>query len=115
MRVDEGIEEDGNLRITLLHLLNTFREVMSREKKRGERTFEVSWEKLSLSKKIKELNEIFKRVREIEFYKLFDGERKIEVIITLLAILELVRLRKVSIHQRAPFSEIWITRKDFSC
>jgi segregation and condensation protein A len=108
-RTCESMEEEEALKVTLSSLLTAFKGVMSREK-RKERTLEVSGEKLNISKKIKELNEIFKRVSKVEFYNLLNEKRKIEVIITLLAILELVRLKKLSIHQGAPFSEIWITR-----
>ena len=92
----EDIAEVG-----LFALVNALHEVLKRAKP-GD-FMEVSAEGMRLKDRISQLMEIFSGVSSITFHELFEGKvRKMEMILTFLAILELVRLQMVRAFQHQP-------------
>ena len=70
---------------------------------------EVAVEKISVRDKIGELLSTVKDNQQIIFQSLFDGlSTKYEVIVTFLALLELIRLRAIKVFQVHPHGEIRI-------
>ena len=64
---------------------------------------EVSSDTIRLKDRISQLMEILSGVSSITFHELFEGKvRKMEMILTFLAILELVRLQMVRAFQHQP-------------
>ncbi|NWG02940.1 MAG: segregation/condensation protein A [Syntrophaceae bacterium] len=105
---DEEREEES-IEVNLLELLETFRKVLERVKEEG--VHEVLLEPISVEDKMKEILGLLEREnRSIAFHRLFPDQapRRI-VVVTLLAILELVKMRRIRIFQMVPFETIRIS------
>jgi segregation and condensation protein A len=65
--------------------------------------------KVTLREKIAQLERETQRSGRVRFRQLLEDARsRVEIIVTLLAVLELVKRLKVSMHQERAFGEIWI-------
>ncbi|MCP4632233.1 MAG: segregation/condensation protein A [candidate division Zixibacteria bacterium] len=98
------------LEVNLFDLLREFREVMNREIPEDS-AYEVQSEQITVEERIDFLlNNIDSNgVRFIELFNL--EESRLMMIVTLIALLELVRLNKFSIRQNQAFGEIWMYLK----
>ena len=104
--------EDFDLRefrinATLFDLLSAFRTVLQgipEEQLTGLRE-----ETFTVQQKISEIMSGFKKSKRLEFTTLFSAVcSKLEVIVTFLAILELIRTRRIIARQAQLFSKIWL-------
>jgi segregation and condensation protein A len=101
--------EEERIEINLFDLLEAFRQVLERVKR--ESVHEVILEHLSVEDKIQEILTLLQREnRSLAFHRLFPEQvsRRV-VVITLLAILELVKMKRIRIFQLAPFETIRIS------
>jgi segregation and condensation protein A len=101
--------EEERIEVNLFELLEAFRKVLERVK--PETVHEVVLEHLSVEDKIQEiLGLLEKENRSMAFHRLFpeQASRRV-VVITLLAILELVKMKRIRIFQPAPFEIIRIS------
>jgi len=105
----EGIPEDERIEVNLLGLLEAFRKVL--ERVQSEAVHEVVLEPLSVEDKIQEILALLQREnRSTAFHRLFpEGASRRVVVITLLAILELVKMKRIRIFQLAPFETIRVS------
>jgi segregation and condensation protein A len=95
--------EDGEeiAEVGLFELVNALQEVMKRAE--PEDSMAMSADTMRLKDRIAQLMEILAQVSSITFHELFEGQLgKIEVIVTFLAILELMRLQIVRAFQHQP-------------
>ena len=101
--------EEERVEVSLFELLEAFRQVLDRVK--AETFHEVILERLSVEEKIQEILSLLQmEKRSIAFHLLFPEQAsRREVIITLLAILELVKMKLIRIFQSAPFETIRIS------
>jgi segregation and condensation protein A len=105
----EEIPEEERIEVNLFELLEAFRKIL--EKARSEAVHEVALEPLSVEDKIQEILALLQREnRSTAFHHLFpeQASRRV-VIVTLLAILELVKMRRIRIFQLAPFETIRVS------
>ncbi len=94
---------------TLFDLLTAFKETLDRIHE--EQLYEISPEELSVEDRIERILSILDQSESATFRQLFaDIPRKIVAVTTLLAILELVKLRRIKIRQSLPFSELRVYR-----
>ena len=103
------VPEEERIEVNLFELLEAFRQVLERVK--PEVVHEVTLEPLSVEDKIQEILMLLKREnRSMAFHRLFPEQapRKI-IIITLLAILELVKMKRIRIFQLVPFETIRVS------
>lgn len=101
--------EEERIEVNLFDLLEAFRQVLERVK--PETIHEVALEHLSVEDKIEEILAILGREnRNMAFHRLFPEQatRRI-IIVTLLAILELVKMKRIRIFQIAPFETIRVS------
>ncbi|MGD0916200.1 MAG: segregation/condensation protein A [Thermodesulfobacteriota bacterium] len=103
--VEESTEGE-RIEVSLFELLETFRQMLERAK--PEVFHEVILERLSVEEKLQEILSLLQREqRSLAFHLLFPEEASRRVIVvTFLAILELVKRKRVHIFQRAPFETI---------
>lgn len=95
----EGSEEIAE--VGLFALVNALHEVLKRAQP-GD-FMQVSADTMRLKDRISQLMEILSGVSSITFHEIFEGKvRKMEMILTFLAILELVRLQMVRAFQHQP-------------
>lgn len=96
--------------LKLKDLIVAFSEIIKEFSQKGN-ILEIEEEKINLSDKIKEIKEIISKKENIGFSEVFRKCRsKIELIVTFLALLELIRRKKVKVFQEEHFSEIWLSR-----
>jgi segregation and condensation protein A len=107
--VPEEEPEEERIEVDLFELLEAFRKVLERVK--PETVHEVILEHLSVEDKIQEIMILLEREnRSMVFHRLFpeQASRRV-VVITLLAILELVKMKRIRIFQLAPFETIRVS------
>lgn len=94
---------------TLFDLLTAFKETLDRINE--EQLYEIAPEELSVEDRIERILAILGQSESATFQQLFsDIPRKIVAVTTLLAILELVKLKRIKIRQSLPFSELRVYR-----
>ncbi|MGO8988988.1 MAG: segregation and condensation protein A [bacterium] len=101
--------EEERIEVNLFELLEAFRKVLGRVQ--PETFHQVVLEHISVEDKIQEILTLLEREnRSMAFHRLFPEEasRRV-VVITLLAILELVKMKRIRIFQLAPFETIRIS------
>jgi segregation and condensation protein A len=105
----EEVPEEERIEVNLFELLEAFRQVL--ERVRADTVHEVILEHLSVEDKIQEILTLLGREnRSMAFHRLFpeQASRRV-VVITLLAILELVKMKRIRIFQLVPFETIRVS------
>lgn len=104
-----GSSEEGGLEVSLFELIEAFRKMLERAK--PEVFHEVILERLTVEEKLQEILSLLQREkRSTAFHLLFPEQTSPRVIVvTFLAILELVKMKRVRIFQMAPFATIRIS------
>ncbi len=93
----------------LFDLISAFRELLERRKNLV--AHEVADDGKSIDERIEELLVLIKEGESVEFLELFAAEEtKGGMIVTFLALLELIRLKRVKVYQRAVFGPIRVFR-----
>ena len=101
--------EEERFEVSLFELLEAFRQVLERVK--IESVHEVALETITLEEKIQEILSFLQREqRSMAFHTLFpeQASRRM-IVVTFLAILELVKMKAVRIFQAAPFETIRVS------
>jgi len=95
--------------VTLFDLLKAFHEVVRRfETQRG---LELEQEEVTIEQKVTDIRHLLMVHDTIHFSTLFARmPSKMHIIVTFLALLELVRLHEIWLYQKKVFDEIYITR-----
>jgi segregation and condensation protein A len=103
--------EDGSevVAVTLFDLLRAFREVVQRFE--SMRVMEVAQEDVTIEQKLADIRARFLVHDKLVFSSFFaEARSKRHLIVTFLALLEMVRLREVLLYQKKAFDEIQITK-----
>ncbi len=102
----EEPEQEEKIDVNLFELLEAFRRVLERAK--PEIFHEVMLEQITVEERIQDILSLLQQEnRSVAFYRLFpeQASRKV-IVVTLLAILELVKMKLVRVFQMAPFETI---------
>lgn len=101
-------EDDYVLGVTLFDLLESFRQVIREAK---EEVKEIIYEEIPLEEKIRYILSCLKEKKYITFHQLFHPEEgRLSLIVTFLALLELIRLKQIVARQKEHFGGIRIYR-----
>lgn len=102
----EESPEEKRVEVSLFELLEAFRQILQRAK--PEIFHEVILDRITVEEKLQEILSLLQREkRSMAFHLLFPEEASRRVIvITFLAILELVKMKRIRIFQTAPFETI---------
>lgn len=76
---------------------------------------EIEMEEVSLEERISDVEKTLKKERRTSFRKLLEGKRrrgKMQVIVTFLAVLELMKIGKLTVRQEGTFGEIYIEAEE---
>jgi len=108
------LETDSNnpeVSTTLFDLLRVFREVLKRAEAQIE--MEIARDEMTIAEKLAQIHAILEEMERISVRELFEMSRsKRELIITFLALLELVKEWKIYLTQIEPFGDIFASRRD---
>jgi segregation and condensation protein A len=104
---DDGGEE--MLEAGLFDLISAFKEMLERRKTLL--SHEVADEGKSIDQRMDELMELIREGESVEFIEVFATQQtKGDMIVTFLALLELIRLKRVKVYQRGVFGSIRVFR-----
>ena len=96
--------------VSLFDLINAFNEVLKRATKR-EDFREILDEHFTVAEKIEMILRRIAQSARLAFQELFDqAASRTEIVVTFLAVLELIRLQQIAVRQLQPFAEIEIVR-----
>lgn len=109
-RITTEEEEDESLRdVSLFDLISSFKFAIDRMPKKF--IHEVIRLNVTLEEQIEYINDFFSRRSEATFYELVkDMTEKIRVVVTFIALLELIRSQRIIVRQAEPFSDVSIMR-----
>jgi segregation and condensation protein A len=103
------LEVEGPLSVSLFELLRAFRDVLRRAEAPAQ--LEITPEELNVGQRIVNLLDRLAQESPLEFTQLFNrSRRRAEIIVTFLALLELLRRRLASARQAEPMGPIMIYR-----
>lgn len=109
--VADAVQQSGLGKVSVLDLVNAFNKILERARqKEGFR--EIYEEKYTVGQKIELILDEIEKTGRLMFTQLF-GElsSRSEIVVTFLALLELIRLKQLNVRQSDAFSDIEITRK----
>lgn len=114
MDIEAGDKGDDSIAVedvSIIELLEAFRGVLARSSK--EEAFEISITRLSIADRIQEILDILNKNASIEFLSFFtpSSDRPL-LVLTFLAILELVKLSMIKAYQTKPFGKILLRLKE---
>lgn len=105
--------------LTLARLDEIFRSVLRRSADKLDPVRsgfgEIEMEEVSLEERITDVEETLKKERRTSFRKLLEGKRKrgkMQVIVTFLAVLELMKIGRLTVRQEGTFGEIYIEAEE---
>ncbi|MBP1610458.1 MAG: scpA 4 [Acidobacteria bacterium] len=107
----QDVVEDakGVVTVTLFDLVKAFHEIVQRFD--AQRSMEMMQEEVSIEEKIEELRSLLLVHDRLLFSSFFQQARsRRHLIVTFLALLELVRMREVWLYQKKAFEEIYISK-----
>lgn len=100
------VEEVG-----IFDLIHAFQKILKRLEKKPENLREIFAENFTVSDKIDHVLRVMQVGISLRFEELFaDAASRTEIVVTFLAMLELIRLKQLRVRQEAHFGEIWIDR-----
>jgi segregation and condensation protein A len=104
----EGSNDRGLVEIGVFELIEALRDVLSRSF--PEAAYDITLDRITIEERIAQILETVKSERGgLLFSSLFSGaSSKGDIIITFLALLELIRMKMIKVYQRAPFGPIEI-------
>jgi len=110
-RPDFAVDQPANIRpeVSIFGLVNAVSSILKRygQKQQTRDVFAAQW---SVSEKIELVANILKKRQRLKFSELFEtAASRSEVVVTFLALLELIRMKQLRIEQPEAFAEIEIT------
>jgi segregation and condensation protein A len=103
------LEVEGPLQVSMVELLRAFRDILSRADKTV--PLEITPEEINVGQRIVMLMDRLAGESPVEFHQLFkDATRRVEIIVTFLALLELLRRRLATVRQGEVLGPIMIYR-----
>lgn len=104
--------------VTSQQLLKALLKILSKRplvKKEKEITHELRKDSISVYQRIKQLEAIFYEKEQCSFYELFNDQyTKTDIVVTFLALLEMLKNNDVEAYQQNPFDDIIIRRRKVS-
>ena len=96
--------------MSIFDLINAFSEVLKKANAREEFR-EIIEERFTVSDKIEEILYSLRACAEIRFLELFsDTASRAEIVVTFLALLELIRLKRLRVRQNEAFGDICVVK-----
>ncbi len=106
---DISLLEDRKMEVSVFDLVDAFRKVMDELK--NQVSYRIEKEAFTIEEKVELIRESIRKRSEILFSELFKGVfDKIEVIITFLALLEMVKTGDLAARQMSNGNDIWLYR-----
>lgn len=109
---DKEHEPEVEFELNLYQLMKAFREIAANFNETAS-VREIEPESFTLEEKIDTILTALEAERQVSFYDLFSrSSSRLELIVTLIALLELMKLSKVRARQEGEFGAIWLYRSE---
>ncbi len=104
----EGSEDRGLVEVGVFELIEALKDVLNRAS--TEAAYDITLDRMTIEERIAQILEAVKLERSgLLFSSLFSGaSSKEDIILTFLALLELIKMRMIKVYQRTPFGPIEI-------
>jgi len=105
-----GREQERDLiEVSLFDLLTAFKDIVGKESEIG--AHEIVLEEITVKERFNYILNVLSHRKRIPFVELIrSAPRKMAMVVTFLALLELIRAQLVSVKQQRAFGQIWICR-----
>ena len=104
--------ERQDLDVSLYDMISAFQKLMRRKKLKKPLQTRITRQEITIDKRIQELKNFLKEKREkVLFSALFDTEEKEQIVVTFLAVLELMKQNEIQVEQTNNFEDIFIEWK----
>ncbi len=105
--------ENDSPKVGLYDLLEAFKKIL--DKTSEEPTHTITVLRITIEQRINHILSFLDNNKKVCFTDLFmDSPKRMVMIVTFIAILELIKLNRIKVLQRKNFSEIWVYPKDSS-
>ncbi|MEW6482461.1 MAG: segregation/condensation protein A [bacterium] len=104
----KDIEEE--ITVSIFDLFSSLKDILSKNKESP--VYELVIDEPKIEEAIERIKKMFFKIKKIEIAMLFDVGDRLSLIVTFLAILELIRLRFLRAIQYKAFSSIWLIRTE---
>jgi len=102
-----------DLDISLYDMLGAFQKLLRRKRLQRPMSTKIAREDISIEQRMTEIVYELKKIKGRQsFYDLFPYKEKDHIVVTFLAILELMKRREIIVEQEDNFSEIFVMGKD---
>lgn len=109
LRLPEERDAVPTMEVSVFDLMDAFRRVMDELKRQV--NYRIDRETVTVEEKIEVLKERMASASQLLFTELFGGETtRFDIIVTFLAILEMIRLGEIAARQAQAGSDIWLYR-----
>ena len=99
-------KDEYTLQASIFDLIDAFKMVLQQAK---DDVRELLYTDIPLEQKVREILDVLAEKKSVSFFEIFsDGRSRRELIVTFLALLELIRLKQIIARQSESLSEIWI-------
>ncbi len=99
--------------VGIFDLIRAFQNVLRRRTAPTEDLREIFEENFTVSDKIDHVLRLLGSGVPLRFEEMFSGQAsRTEIVVTFLALLELIRMKQLGVRQDQPFGEIWIERRE---
>lgn len=105
---EDKTEQEPEIAASLFQLAQAFYQVVHNEQQ--ELFHEVVRESVSVADSMNRIRDQFIQTTRLNFYDLSAIGGKLGMVVNFLAILELIKMKILTVDQVAPFSDIWLTR-----
>ena len=107
--LEKSYREEPVIDLSLYHLMKAFQEIVHQFEPASVR--EIELEEYTIEEKIIAVLQALREDHQVEFKDLFKGSSsRMELIVTLMAMLELIKHTQIKVAQETAFGSIWIYR-----
>lgn len=108
---EKAYREDPTVDLSLYQLMKAFREIMYQFDAAEVRDIEL--EEYTIEEKLEAIVGLLGEREQLVFHELFpESASRMELIVTLIALLELIKHAHIKVQQEAAFGQVWIYRGD---
>ena len=108
---EKELRAEPTLELTLYEVMRAFREIMSQFE--PDEVSEIRPEEFTIEEKIESVVARLAHESQVTFRELFSGSSsRLEMVVTFMAILELMKMASIKCKQEGAFGEIWIYRRE---
>ncbi len=108
---EKELRAEPTFELSLYEIMRAFREIMSRFD--AHEVSEITPEEFTLEEKIDSILALLAGGRWARFVEFFEtSASRLEMVVTFMALLELMKIARIKCRQEAAFGEIWVCRRE---